>query len=155
MKSKRTHLKNFCKYCAPHNSKIWFGIVRGNMDNMFCPKRLTHTNLIWGLEHSTGWEVPNVGISTLWTTTVLIHYCWYVLVLHTVVSEEKNQFLKKNQCQFPSLWACLWLTVYVTSAMEIMISIFWLNCTTANFWPSKSVLEVLCGIHSEIWVCWK
>lgn len=68
-----------------------------------------------------------------WSKHFMNYYCSYSLLLifflsvHTVVSEEKNQFLKKNQCQFPSLSACLWLTVYGTSAMEIMILFFWLH----------------------------
>lgn len=66
--------------------------------------------------------------STLWTTAVRIHSRWHIFATFTLLSVEKvNQFLKKNQCQFPSLWACLWLTLYGTSAMEIMILFSWLH----------------------------
>lgn len=58
----------------------------------------------------------------------------YFWSLHTVVREEKNQFLKKkNQCQFSSLRACLWLTVYGTSAIEIMI----LSCRTSTVFDRR------------------
>lgn len=58
----------------------------------------------------------------------------YFWILHTVVREEKNQSLKKkNQCQFSSLRACLWLTVYGTSAMEIMI----LSCCTSTVFDCR------------------
>lgn len=50
---------------------------------------------------------------------------WYFWSLRAIIREEKNPFVKgkkekKNRCQFSSLRARLWLTVYGTSVVEII-----------------------------------
>lgn len=77
------------------------------------------------------------GDRTVWNTLAIICLCSFqgaILEGFTLSSEEKNQFLKKkNQCQFSSLRTCLWLTVYGTSAMEIMI----LSCRTSTVFDCR------------------
>lgn len=135
-------VKKWTSHCSFVPNKLWeLKNVKGDMHHLI----LNLQTILWPDEKYGCWNKYSMNYCCSYS--LLLIYFWSI---HTVVSEEKNQFLKKNQCQFSSLWACLWLTVYRTSAMEIMILFFWLHYHTF-----LSVWKCSWGLlwnRLEIWV---